>query len=354
MPRPLQLPMPAVRRWVTEHIATSGHALSRAMADAFGVTRAAVAPLLHRLEAEGFIVRTRAGTRPAFAAGPSRFIEQRLPLPGLDESAVWEAMFSPWLDLRPNVANIVHYGLTEMLNNANDHSAGRVVVARCAVAAGVVYLSVCDDGVGVFERMRRGLDLPDVRLAPLELSKGRVTTDPQRHTGEGIFFTSRAFPLFRVQANGLRYDRRNRELDPLGPGRAPLQLPPDPELPGSRVSMALRTDSTQQLRGIFEAFTTGAPDDLSFDRTVVPVRLGRVGLDNLLSRSQARRVMAGLERFRRVELDFEGVDEVGQAFADEVFRVWASAHPDVDLRAIHAQPAVRAMLQRAAGNTGLR
>jgi hypothetical protein len=342
--------MPAVRHWTTEHIGSEGQTLSRAMAEAFSVTRAAVAPVLHRLEAEGFIVRLRGGTRPAFGPGPSRFIERRLALPGLDESAVWETMVSPWLDLAPHVANIVHYGLTEMLNNANDHSGGHEVLMRCAVAGGVVYLSVCDDGVGVFERMRAGLGLPDVRLAPLELSKGRVTTDPQRHTGEGIFFTSRAFPLFRVQANGLRYDRLNRELEPRERGLAPLQLPPDAELPGSRVAMALRTDTTQELRSIFNAYTTGAPQDLSFDRTVVPVRLGRVGLDNLLSRSQGRRVMTGLERFRRVELDFEGIDELGQAFADEVFRVWASSHPHIDLRAINAVPAVLAMVRRATEN----
>lgn len=342
--------MPAVRRWITRHAAAHPNDLGQALGAAFGVTRAAVAPVLQRLEQEAFVTRVRAGTRPVFAPGASRFVEERLPLPGLDESAVWDHCVSPFLSLPANVANIVHYGVTEMVNNANDHSDGRELILRCALAAGVLYLWVQDDGVGVFERISRSLGLADRRLAVLELSKGRVTTDPQHHTGEGIFFTSRAFPLFRVRANGLIYERRNRELEPaaLPAGQNTLQLPPDDEAPGSRVTMAIRTSTALELRDLFGRYTTRAPDDLSFDRTVVPVRLARLGAEQLLSRSQAKRLLSGLERFRAVELDFEGVPEVGQAFADEVFRVWALANPSSALKAVNAGPVVAAMIRRAA------
>ncbi len=33
------------------------------------------------------------------------------------------------------------------------------------------------------------------------------------------------------------------------------------------------------------------------------------------------------ERFQTVVLDFTGVEEIGQDFADEVFRVFQRAHP---------------------------
>lgn len=36
------------------------------------------------------------------------------------------------------------------------------------------------------------------------------------------------------------------------------------------------------------------------------------------------------ERFRNIELDFKGVDEIGQAFADELFRVYARAQVTLD------------------------
>lgn len=358
MPRAPVLALPAVRHWVTAHVAKHPRDLGHAMADAFGVSRAAVAPMLRRLEEEAFVVRTRRGTRPVFAQGTSRYIELALGLPGVDESAVWVEQVAPWLDLAPNVENIVHYGVTEMVNNANDHSDGRQLSLRCACAGGVVYLTILDDGIGVFERMSRALRLSDHRLAVLELSKGRVTSDPARHTGEGIFFTSRAFPLFRVLANGLAYERRNRDLEApsvaeAGRARPPLRLPDTGTVTGTAVSMAVRTDTPLQLSEVFARYTTRAPGDLSFDRTVVPVRLARVGDEQLLSRSQARRLLSGLDRFRRVELDFEQTPELGQAFADEVFRVWSRAHPEVELRVLNANSAVAAMIRRAGGKPRL-
>lgn len=253
-----------------------------------------------------------------------------------------------------------HYALTEMVNIANDHAGGRHLTVRCAVAGGVLYLWIVDDGIGVFERMSLTLVLQDRRLAVLELSKGRVTTNPRNHTGEGIFFASRAFSAFRVEANGLVYERRNRELERGDASAAfspPLALPPPPQLPctahktGTSVAMAVRLSSKLELREIFNRYTTGAPDDLSFDRTVVPVRLARLarlGGENLLSRSQAKRVMSGLEKFKVVELDFEGVPEIGQAFADEIFRVFTAAHPQVAVRAVHAGPGVLPMIRRVA------
>jgi len=347
--------MPRVRRWVTTHAAAHPTDLTRALASAFGVTRAAAAPVMRQLEREAFVLRSGGRTRPVFAPGPSRLIEEHFALPGVDESAVWERHFAPCLSLPPPVLNVLHYGLTEMVNNANDHSEGRRLDVRCAVAAGVVYLTVGDDGMGIFERMGRAFGLTDRRLALLELSKGRVTTDPTRHTGEGIFFTSRAFRVFRLQANGLVYERRNREpgeADSLAVIDLPIEGLGDPagaSQPGTQAAMALRSDSRLVLRDLFTAYTTGAPDDLTFDRTVIPVRLARLGTENLLSRSQAKRVLAGVERFKLVELDFEGVPEIGQAFADEVFRVFAAAHPSIELRYLHAGPGVLPMIRRVSG-----
>jgi STAS-like domain of unknown function (DUF4325) len=350
MPRPPQLPIDDVRRWATAHVARHPKDLTHALAEAFGVTRAAAAPVVRRLEAEGFVVRTGGSTRPVFSVGASRCIAGDFALAGLDESTLWERHFLPLLDLPPHVANLVHYGFTEIVNNAIDHSAGRALQARCAVAGAVLYLWIGDDGIGLFERMRKNLQLEDPRMAMLELSKGRVTTDPARHSGEGIFFTSRAFAVFKIEANDLVYERRNPE--PAPQGTRPVTLPPWPgngRADGTRVTMALRTDTRKELRDIFAEYTTCAPDDLSFDRTVIPVKLVRLGNENLLSRSQAKRLLGRVEQFKVVELDFEGVPEIGQAFADEIFRVFARANPTITLKASNAGTGVAPMIRRVRG-----
>lgn len=118
--------------------------------------------------------------------------------------------------------------------------------------------------------------------------------------------------------------------------------------------MTISRAAERTLRGVFERFSSG-PDDYTFDRTMVPVRLARIGEENLVSRSQAKRLLQRVDRFRRVVLDFAGVELIGQGFADEVFRVFANDHPEVALSAVNAAPAVRAMIVRAGGQvqTGL-
>jgi hypothetical protein len=88
-------------------------------------------------------------------------------------------------------------------------------------------------------------------------------------------------------------------------------------------------------------------DDYAFDRTVVPVDLANYGADELISRSQAKRLLARLDLFKRVVLDFRNVDTIGQAFADQIFRVFAREHPETELLPVNASPAVQQMISRA-------
>jgi hypothetical protein len=339
-----------LRRFATREVGPHSRDFSRALAARFGVTRAGAAPLVRRLEREGFLLRSSGGTRPIFLPGPSRLLEEQLALPGVDESLLWEQAFAPWFSLTENVANIAHYAFTEMVNNANDHSAAHRLLVRGMQTANTWCLIVRDDGVGAFRRIAQALRLEDERLAVLELVKGKFSSDPARHTGEGVFFTSRAVDLFLLRANGLEYRRQDGRL-PATQRHLWADLAGWPEA-GTVVVMALALGTTRQLREVFDAYTTRAPEDHQFDRTVVPVSLARLGNENLLSRSQAKRLMARFERFRRVELDFAGVPEIGQAFADELFRVFAAAHPQVELLWSNAAPQVRSMIDRARSARG--
>ncbi|PIZ88177.1 MAG: histidine kinase, partial [Candidatus Nealsonbacteria bacterium CG_4_10_14_0_2_um_filter_39_15] len=43
------------------------------------------------------------------------------------------------------------------------------------------------------------------------------------------------------------------------------------------------------------------------------------------------RILSGLDSFRKITLDFSEVETVGQAFVDEVFRIWQYKHPKIDI-----------------------
>jgi STAS-like domain of unknown function (DUF4325) len=360
MPTPAKLHPDALRLWATQAVATHAEDFTAALARRFGVSRMAASGAVRQLEAEGFVLRLRGGTRPRFGAGPSRLLQADVSLPGVDESLLWDQSLRPWLDTLPAaVANIAHYGFTELVNNANDHSGGQRLQLRLALTPEALHLWLQDDGVGVFERVRSALGLADLRLALLDLSKGKVTTDPARHTGEGLFFTSRAFHLFELRANGLLYRRRlpaprgaAQSLEP--PALERLETSTVPAVPGTQLLLSLRLDATHTMRQVFDHYTSGAPDDLSFDRTVVPVKLAALSGEGLVSRSQARRLTTHIEGFRWVELDFEGVDDIGQAFADELFRVFAQEQPALRLTPVNAAPRILAMLRRVRPDTPAR
>lgn len=314
------------------------HDLVGMVAAQLGLSGARVSTQVRALVAGGYLDR-QGSTRPTYTLGRNRRFERRYAREGLAEDAVWFEHLLPLLrDLPRNVLDIAHHGVTEMVNNAVDHSQSSHVTVRMERRDGRLSFQVEDDGIGIFRKITRALDLPDERLALLELSKGKLTTDPRRHSGEGIFFTSRMFDVFRIESGALVFDHDANYDDDL--------LHDADEARGTRVRMSIATDSGRTARRVIDQFSSG-PDDYSFTKTVVPVRLAKVGDENLVSRSQAKRLLQRVERFRCVVLDFDDVAGVGQAFADEIFRVFANEHPEVELLAIHAVPEVQQMIRRA-------
>ena len=66
-----------------------------------------------------------------------------------------------------------------------------------------------------------------------------------------------------------------------------------------------------------------------------------------ISRSEAKRLVANLEKFREIVLDFRDVKSVGQGFADEVFRIFAQRHPAIKIATEDTNPVVAAMIRHA-------
>lgn len=110
--------------------------------------------------------------------------------------------------------------------------------------------------------------------------------------------------------------------------------------------MQIASHSTRTAAEVYAQFTD-APEDYDFSKTVVPMKLARLGDEQLISRSQAKRLIARFDRFRTVVLDFADVQEIGQAFADELFRVYANAHREVELLPKNMTQQVERMWLRA-------
>lgn len=327
-------------RTVTRDATAHPRDLTRHYAERLGISRVAANKYIQRLERDGWIARSGPSTHPVFSPGYKRRVAHLYPLIGLEEHIVWEKDFRPYLVLTPNVQSMASHGFTEMVNNAIDHSAGKSVFVWASQDETTLRIIISDDGIGIFAKITTALGLPDMRQALFELAKGKLTTDPSKHTGEGVFFTSRMFDSFEIGANGLQF---NHDLSLTHDW---LQEESGVFPDGTTVYMRIRLNSSRTASEVYSQFTD-APEDYDFSKTIVPMKLARFGDEQLVSRSQAKRLIARFDRFRTVILDFADVQEIGQAFADELFRVYGSSHREVELIPRHMTEQVERMWLRA-------
>ena len=308
------------------------------LATQFGVSRSTMGKWLRALIDEGWLTR-QGKYHPVYHPSVLRDVGRSYVLAGLDEQTPWERDFVPCFDLPPHVSRLAHHAFTELLNNAVDHSGGTKVSVSMRQNKTHLHLLIRDDGIGVFDRIQNAFHIASPQMALLELSKGKLTTQPEFHTGRGLFFTSRLFDVFDLYANKLTYQHshwQRREwlkANPLG-------------VAGTAIFMSLALDTRRTLEEVFSAHSKGA-GDLSFSRTEVSMRLAHAEGEALESRAQAKRIAHRLEAFESVDLDFDGVDAVGQGFADELFRVFAGQYPQVQLRPRNMNARVAAMVAQA-------
>jgi anti-sigma regulatory factor (Ser/Thr protein kinase) len=256
----------------------------------------------------------------------------------LEEDWVWRNHLYPLLgDLPNNVIDIWHYGFTEMFNNVLDHSNGETVYVGLERTAINMEMQIIDRGVGIFRKIQAALELEDERHAVLELSKGKFTTDPENHTGEGIFFSSRMFDKFAILSGGVYF---SHEFDKIEDWISEINEPNS----GTAVFMRLDNHTSRTLKKVFDQFTD--KENFRFSKTIVPVRLVQYGDERLVSRSQAKRLLSRVDRFKVVIFDFENVTAIGQAFADEIFRVFKNRYPEIETHSVNTNKEVEQQIAR--------
>lgn len=331
-----------IRRFILENVEQHAADISRLTAERFGITRQAVNKHLKKLATEKALDENGNTRNRSYSLSPKVEWVHDYPINAeLEEHLVWQNDVSQILGQQPeNVLDIWQFGVNEMINNARDHSGGssvRILVRKTSVYS---EMAIIDNGVGIFRKIQKEMNLLDERHAIFELAKGKLTTDPKHHTGEGIFFTSRMFDSFNIFSEGICFSHVYGDDEDWIMDLAEAKQ-------GTIVYLKLNNHTSRRIKKIFDKFTSGEAGDYGFTKTVVPVSLAQYGNDKLISRSQARRVLARVELFRTVMFDFTNVPTIGQAFADEIFRVFAQQHPEINIVPVKANTEVRRMIERA-------
>ena len=236
-----------------------------------------------------------------------------------------------------HVQSILRYAFSEMLNNAIEHSRSKAIEIELIDTGKTIRFIVNDHGIGVFRNVMKKRGLKSEFEAMQDLLKGKTTTAPKAHSGEGIFFTSKSADRFVLESFERRMVVDNLIHDVFFEEHKPSKR-------GTRVIFSIAKNSERHLIDVFKKFQSDL-DEQAFDRTEIHVRLFIMGTV-YVSRSQARRILTGLEKFKSVILDFDRVPSVGQAFADEIFRVFKIKHPQITITPVNMNEAVQFMIGR--------
>lgn len=332
-----RLELNAITQWITAAALRRPAALDLELGARAGVSRRTARGMLARLVALNWLVRSGSPRRPQWRPGAMRQVVQRYAVAGLEEDLAWSLDFTPCFTLPLDLRRMVQHSFCELVNNAIDHSGGTHVTVSLRQTATQVQLLVSDNGLGLFQQIAQTFAIASPTLAMLELSKGKLTSQPQRHTGQGLFFASKLADVFDLRANGVAFQQRDWDAQGWHPQRG---LPN----PGTSAYAAFALDTPRTLDDVRRAWSLDG-QGVEFERTRVPLRLVTSDSDGLESRAQARRVRARLGAFRSAEVDFAGVPVIGHAFADELFRVLAPSQPGLALVPVNMTPAVAAMVE---------
>jgi anti-sigma regulatory factor (Ser/Thr protein kinase)/biotin operon repressor len=337
---------------IIDFIRQQGKVTAREIGDKFGISRQYINLVISRLIEEGRIVKI-GSTRYAFYVSKDYMVNHPEVTPmtfkksyknqSLEEHKVLMEIEEnlPQLKEWPeNIRSIFTFAFSEMFNNAIEHSGAKIISVDVAILDQSLSFTVNDSGVGVFRNITKKRNLESETEAIQDLLKGKTTTMPRTHSGEGIFFTSKAADSFTLDSFGkiLIIDNLSKSVDIQNHSAIKR---------GTRVRFKIAIDSSRHLSDIFKKYTNLSDEsDYGFDKTEIRVRLFTSGGIHI-SRSQARRILVGLEKFKIVLFDYQNVPMVGQAFADEIYRVFQKSHPTIRLVNENMSESVRFMVERA-------
>lgn len=166
----------------------------KAMENNFKISRQTVSKYLNELVEKNYITKNSKGNYAInFYISESKIYKNK----NLEEDIVYAELIKKYeVDKKNNVKHILVYAFTEMLNNAIEHSEGTEISIYYTENYFNIFVTIKDNGIGIFRKIVRDHNLKNENEAIFELKKGKLTSDAENHSGEGIFFTSKVVDIF--------------------------------------------------------------------------------------------------------------------------------------------------------------
>jgi len=338
-----------IEKLIASKLKTRGAFTAKDLQDEIGISRQAIHKHIKKMLEEGKI-RKVGSTRGARYVKPEKIpdiitrLRRTYPIQDLQEDEVLQSVqlnLNLQSQINKNAREIFSYVFTEILNNAIDHSQSEKVNIQIALEKYEIVSTISDYGVGIYQHMKDRLGLPSEEASLRELLKGKATTDPERHTGEGLFFTSRSTDMLRIASHRLSLTFDNKIND--------IFTETIRFRKGTKVNFRISRNTKRKLTDSFNTFA-GKEFDYTFSKTSVRVKLYSRREERFMSRSIAKRILHRLDTFEEVIIDFADVTIIGQGFADQIFRVFRREHPHVKIIPVNTTEAISAMIAHVSTN----
>ena len=312
----------------------------KAMENNFKISRQTVSKYLNELVEKNYITKNSKGNYVInFYISESKIYKNE----NLEEDIVYDELIKKYeIDKKNNVKHILVYAFTEMLNNAIEHSEGTEISIHYTENYFNIFVIIKDNGIGIFRKIVRDHNLKNENEAIFELKKGKLTSDAENHSGEGIFFTSKVVDYFLISSFNKTFSSGSNEYF------YNIEENKEKCIKGTEVMLILNKNTERTTKEIFDEYTS---DDFVFNKTKITVHLAKDYLGHdFVSRSLAKRILMNVEKFKIIVLDFENIDNIGQGFADEVFRVFKNKNPDITIVPVNMNEEIEFMINRAMKN----
>ena len=312
----------------------------KAMENNFKISRQTVSKYLNELVEKNYITKNSKGNYTInFYISESKIYKNK----NLEEDIVYDELIKKYeIDKKNNVKHILVYAFTEMLNNAIEHSEGTEISIYYAENYFNIFVIIKDNGIGIFRKIVKDHNLKNENEAIFELKKGKLTSDAENHSGEGIFFTSKVVDYFLISSFNKTFSSGSDEYF------YSIEQNKEKCIKGTEVILILNKNTERTTKKIFDEYTS---DDFVFNKTKIIVHLAKDYLGHdFVSRSLAKRILMNVEKFKVIVLDFENIDNIGQGFADEVFRVFKNKNPDITIVPVNMNEEIEFMINRAMKN----
>lgn len=305
--------------YLLEKIEQKDEGISKSVAQAFSVNQNTVHTYINELVDEKIIKRIKRGQYELVKEEYEYDLKRENGDLDTDTYAYDYCLQEHICDLATNVQAIWSYAFSEMINNVMDHSAAenvKVIVEQDYLNTSVM---IADDGIGIFKKIKEHFAFSSLDEAICELFKGKLTTDSENHSGEGIFFSSKMMDDFFIVSSGKIFTNNKYDNSRI------ISIAAE-NVKGTCVIMSLSNFTHKNPQEVFDLY---ANVDGGFIKTKIPMK--NIFDTSPVSRSQAKRVCNRLEKFKEVIIDFDGVQWMGQGFAHQLFVVFAKEHPDISL-----------------------